>query len=120
MFKAPPEKYVARRRITLQGVAYSPGQQVPDDVVVAIRDLDALLSRGYISGDPDQHGRRTSPGTPTPTSTPATVRRALRERAASAVAEPVAEEPVEEPAAEPVAEEPAPKASRRRRSSAQE
>lgn len=74
-----PSSYTAGKQITLEGVAYQPGDVVPNDVVRELRDLSALVSGRYLVPDVDPHGRRTALSTPSPIDYPVAVRKDIPE-----------------------------------------
>ena len=65
-----PYRYIARRKLKLQGNAYLPGEVIPDTVIAASMKIDALLSARWIVPDPDPYQRHGKPKTPTPTHMP--------------------------------------------------
>ena len=56
MKRRVPTGFTAVRKITLGGVTYNPGQAIPAAAVKAVRNPNALLSRGWIKATPAMYG----------------------------------------------------------------
>lgn len=65
--RVQPESYTARKRISIDGTVYEPGDTVPNEVVRELPKLSALVSARLLVPDVDPHQRRTRLTTPTPT-----------------------------------------------------
>ena len=72
-----PTSYTARKKVTLNGVVYQPGADVPIAVVKTQPNLSALVSQRILVPDVDPHQRKGKLGKPTPTDYPASVRKAM-------------------------------------------
>lgn len=72
-----PTSYTARKRVSLDGTVYEPGDTVPNAVVKELRTLSALVSSRVLVPNEDPHGRRGRLGTPTPTDFTARSRAAI-------------------------------------------
>jgi hypothetical protein len=76
----PATSFTANRALTLLGVSYAKTATIPNSVIANIKDISALLSKGWIipNRDPDQ--RRTQLGKPQPMTLGAEERRTLLNR----------------------------------------
>jgi hypothetical protein len=72
-----PTSYTARKKVTLNGTVYNPGDVVPLPVVKVQPNLSALVSNRTLVPNVDPHQRQAKLGTPTPTDYPAAVRKAM-------------------------------------------
>lgn len=73
-----PTSYTAGKRVTLLGVAYQPGDAVPNDVVRSLKNVSALVSKRVLIPNADPHRRKTKPSTPVPVSySPPSIRRGM-------------------------------------------
>jgi hypothetical protein len=73
-----PTSYTARKKVTLGGAVYVPGDVVPLAVVKVQPNLSALVSNRTLVPNVDPHQRKKSKlGTPTPTDYPASVRKVM-------------------------------------------
>jgi hypothetical protein len=73
-----PTSYTARKKVTLGGVVYQPGADVPIAVVKVQPNLSALVSSRVLVPNVDPHQRKKYKlGTPTPTDYPASVRKVM-------------------------------------------
>lgn len=61
-----PTSYTAGKQVTLLGVAYQPGDAVPNNVVRSLKDVSALVSKRVLIPNADPHRRKTKSTTPVP------------------------------------------------------